>query len=82
MKKTRNSIILDAIGWAGTVLVIGGYGAYAIGLISDVVIYHIFNLFGSLGVLAISTYRRIWQPVVINSCFALFALIAIIRHYL
>lgn len=82
MKKTRNSIILDAIGWAGTVLVIGGYGAYAIGLISDAVIYHIFNLFGSLGVLAISTYRRIWQPVVINSCFALFALIAIIRHYL
>lgn len=82
MKKTRNSIILDMIGWAGTLLIIGGYGGYATGVISDAIIYHIFNLFGSLGVLALSGYRRIWQPVVINGCFALFAFIAIIRHYL
>lgn len=79
MKHART---LDGIGWVGTALIIGGYGMYATGIVSDVMVYHILNFIGSLCMVALTYYRKLWQPVVINSSFALFALIAIIRNYL
>lgn len=79
MKKEQ---ILDILGWVGTALVLGGYGLYTFGIVPDIMVYHYLNFIGSLGVIAISLYRRAWQPAVINICMAFFALVAIIRHFL
>ncbi len=70
---------LCVISVAGALL---GYGLYATGIIPDIIIYHLLNLFGSIGVAAISYYRKVWQPAIINTCFAVFATIAVIRHFL
>ena len=78
----KHARLLDTIGWIGTVLILGGYGLYSLGVISDVMVFHYCNLAGSLGVATISAYRRVWQPFVINICMGLFATIAIIRHFL
>ena len=71
--------LLDILGWVGTTLILLGYGLYSTGVVPDVIVYHWLNLIGSIGVAAISYRRKVWQPVVINVTFALFALIAIIR---
>ena len=78
----KNEKLLDIIGWIGTALVLGGYGLYTLGIVPDIMVYHYLNFIGSLGVIAISSYRRAWQPVTINAFMAFFALIAIIRHWL
>ena len=70
---------LDILGWVGTALILLGYGLYSTGVVPDVIVYHWLNLIGSIGVAAISYRRKVWQPVVINVTFAVFALIAIIR---
>lgn len=73
--------ILDILGWIGTALILTGYGLFTTGIVPDVIVYHILNLLGSIGVAAISYYRKVWQPVVINVTFSIFALVAIIRHF-
>lgn len=73
--------LLDILGWVGTALILLGYGLFTTGIVPDVIIYHILNLLGSIGVAAISYSRKVWQPVVINVTFAIFALIAITRHF-
>jgi len=71
--------LLDILGWIGTALILLGYGLYSTGVVPDVIIYHWLNLIGSIGVAAISYRRKVWQPVVINVTFAIFAFIAILR---
>lgn len=74
--------LLDILGWVGTALILAGYGLFTTGIVPDVIVYHCLNLLGSVGVAAISYRRKVWQPVVINVTFAVFALIAILRHFL
>lgn len=74
--------VLDILGWIGTALILTGYGLYSTGIVPDVIVYHYLNLLGSVGVAAISYRRKVWQPVVINVTFAVFALIAIVRYSL
>lgn len=71
--------LLDILGWVGTALILIGYGLFTTNIVPDVIVYHILNLIGSIGVAAISYHRKVWQPVVINVTFAIFALIAIVR---
>ena len=73
--------LLDILGWIGTALILIGYGLFTTGIVPDVIVYHCLNLLGSIGVAAISYSRKVWQPVVINVTFAIFALIAIARHF-
>lgn len=70
---------VELIGWAGTALILIGYGIFSTGLIADIGLYHTFNLIGSIGVAILSYYRRVWQPAIINTAFALFAAIALLR---
>lgn len=79
MDKSRT---LEILGWLGTALVLIGYGLYSTGLIPDIYMYHVMNLIGSVFVATISGYRRVWQPFTINTVMAIFALTAIIRHFL
>ncbi len=70
---------LEIIAWIGTVLILAGYGLFSLGVFSNALPYHILNLLGSVAVAAISYRRKVWQPFVINACFALFAAVAIVR---
>lgn len=78
-KKTTVPKPLNAIAWLGTAFIIVSYGLLSLGLLPNVLLYHILNLIGSAAVAAISYKRRVWQPFTVNVCFAIFATIAIIR---
>lgn len=79
MNKSR---LLDTIGWIGTAFILIGYGLYTTGIVPDVIVYHACNFVGSTGVAMVVWKRKVWQPVVINVTFAIFALIALIRYFL
>lgn len=70
---------LDIAAWLGTICIIVGYALFSTGVFSNPLPYHILNLLGSIAVAAISYRRHVWQPFTINTVFAIFALIAIIR---
>lgn len=78
-KKSTTYQPLDIVAWLGTALIIVSYGLLSLGLLPNVLLYHTFNLLGSLAVAAISYKHRVWQPFTVNACFVIFALIAIIR---
>ena len=70
----------EALGWIGIVLILGGYGLLALGILdAKSLIYHGATLAGSIMVGLISAYKKVYQPAVLNGLFAVFALIAIIR---
>jgi len=75
MKKTY----LEVLGWAGSILILVSYVLLASGVIGNDIRYHGLLLIGSIGVAAISYYKKAWQPMVLNLVFIVFALIAISR---
>ena len=79
MVKSKTLSPLEIIAWIGTALILLGYGLFSFGLLPSAIPYHILNLLGSIAVAAISYRRHVWQPFIINACFALFAAIALIR---
>jgi len=74
-----NKTYLEVFGWAGTILILLSYAFLASGVIGNDIRYHGLLLIGSIGVAAISYYKKAWQPMVLNLIFVLFALIAISR---
>jgi hypothetical protein len=78
----KKDYLLELLGWIGTALILIGYGLYSLGIVPDIIVYHILNCIGSIGVMLISGYRRVWQPFTINAVMGTFALIAILRHFL
>ena len=82
IKNPPSSLIIEAAAWAGTILIITNYGLLSLDLLPSILPYHMFNLLGSTAIAVISYKRKVWQPFVVNACFALFAVIAIIRYIL
>lgn len=77
-KKQKNIQPVEAAAWAGTALIIIGYGLFSLGLLPSALPYHVMNLLGSAAVAAISYRRKVWQPFVVNACFTVFAAFAIV----
>lgn len=79
MRKKQQSIQpIEAFAWAGTALIIIGYGLFSLNLLPSALPYHVMNLLGSAAVAAISYRRRVWQPLIVNACFTVFAAFAIV----
>lgn len=78
MKKTA----LEIFGWYGAVAIIAAYALVSTGILAgDSFWFQILNLTGSMGILAVSLAKRVFQSVILNivwSAIAVFALIRII----
>ena len=70
---------LEVLGWTGTILILVSYALLASGVIGNDIRYHGLLLIGSIGVAAISYYKKAWQPMVLNLVFMILAIIAIMR---
>ena len=82
MNTQRKEQLINAAAWVGTAMILTGYGLFSTGLVPEPLPYHVLNLFGSVAVGYISYRRKVWQPAVINTVFAILAAIAIIRAFL
>ncbi len=75
-----NQKILETSGWIGVLLVLSSYGLLSLGIIDgQSLIYHGLILVGSLGLVVISWYKKVFQPAFLNIVFCILAVVAIAR---
>jgi hypothetical protein len=68
----------DMIGWYGMLAILGAYGLVSFELVAaDSVIYQGLNFTGALGLIWIAFHKRATQMVVLNTFWALIALLAL-----
>lgn len=76
MKKT----LIEIFGWYGTIAIILAYGLVSFSVLpSSSIWYQVLNGTGALGVLSISFYKKAFQPAILNTIWAIVAIIAIIN---
>jgi hypothetical protein len=76
MKKS----IFEVIGWYGVIAILIGYLLLSFGLLlPGDVIYQLLNFTGAIAIVFHSLYKKDYEPVVLDSIWALIALIALIN---
>jgi hypothetical protein len=72
--------IVELFGWYGTMAIVGAYALSSFGYLSSINIwYQLLNLTGALGIVAVSFYKKAYQPGVLNVIWTIIALISIIK---
>ena len=82
MKETTSpdSKLYEILGWIGVLFVLCSYALLATNIIDgNSWMYHALVLTGSTFVAAISYKKRVFQPMVLNVCFSVLALLALVR---
>jgi hypothetical protein len=78
--KMNRKIVDEGLGWYGMVAIVAAYAMVSLGLLSfENIVYQLLNLTGASGLLYISFRKNAYQPGVLNSIWAVIALIAILR---
>lgn len=74
------SLILNTVGWLGTLCVLGSYVAITRGWWSGTSIrYLAVNLCGAAGVGAVTLYQQAWQPFSLQVVWAIITIPALVR---
>lgn len=77
---TTKKLFAEIAGWYGIVAILAAYSLVSFNVISgDSIVFQLLNLTGAIGVLIISTYKKVVQSVVLNIFWAAVAIIAIVR---
>jgi large-conductance mechanosensitive channel len=70
----------EIVGWIGMSIILVAYGFNAFGLIQpQSLIYALANIFGSVGIIYASFYKKDYQPVVLNFIWIAIAIFLIIK---
>lgn len=68
----------EILGWYGMLAIIGAYGLLSYDVVvADSVVYQGLNLTGAVGLLWIAFRKRVTQVIVLNTFWALIALLAL-----
>lgn len=73
-------IFIEIFGWYGTVAIVLAYVLVSFSVLqSNSIWYQILNGTGALGVVAVSFYKKTYQPGVLNIIWATVAIISIVN---
>ena len=76
-------VIIDTIGWMGSVLVLAAYGLNSYQKIkSDSLLFLLLNLFGGIFLIIYSTYKSAYANTFINVVWVIIAIPALIKFSL
>lgn len=76
----KKSLLIETIGWYGALGILGAFGLQSLGVLSSGdIAYQAINFTAALGIVAISLYKKVYQLVLMNSIWAIFALYGIIK---
>lgn len=65
---------IDALGWLGSLTVLGAHGAVSLGRLDDgAASYAALNVAGSLALVVMCTRRAVWPAVCLNATWAVVA---------
>lgn len=81
-KKTGTGIFLEILGWYGTLAILGAYALVSFNFIkSSEPIYQILNGTGSIGIIAVSYSKKVYQSVALNGVWTVIAIVALIQIF-
>ena len=71
---------IELFAWIGVTVILTAYAVVSFDVLaSDSITFQLSNLIGAAGIASISFLRRVFQPLVLNTTWAVIALVAIIR---
>lgn len=77
---TINRKITEAAGWYGMTAIVMAYALVSFQAISSAGwLFQILNLTGSIGIIVISTIKKVRQSVMLNVFWAIIAVVALVR---
>ena len=77
---TMNKKVAEAAGWYGMTAIVMAYAMVSFQAISsDGWLFQILNLTGSIGIIIISTIKKVRQSVILNIFWGIIATIALVR---
>ncbi len=72
--------ITETLGWYGTLAIIVAYILVSFDYLSSGNIwFQILNGTGAVGIIIVSLHKRVYQPAVLNTIWAVIALVAIVK---
>lgn len=76
----NKKVFSEIAGWYGMIAIVAAYALVSFGLISaDGVLYQLINLTGAIGIIIISTVKKVRQSVLLNVFWGIIALVSLIR---
>ena len=73
-------LAIEIFGWYGAMVILLAYALVSFSYIEPTNIwYQILNGTGALGIVAVSFYKKAYQPGVLNALWAVIALLAIVQ---
>lgn len=79
-ERSTTTHVIEVFAWVAVVVILAAYALVSFDVIvSDGIPFQLMNLIGGAGIAAISYTRRVFQPTVLNTTWALIALVAIVR---
>lgn len=77
--KPPKAILFEALGWYGSLALIVAFALNSYEVIdSQSMSYQLLNFTGAAGIIAISLYKRVYQPAVLNIFWLMIAAIALV----
>jgi hypothetical protein len=79
-ERSAGLLFIEAFAWVAVVVILIAYALVSFDILeADGLAFQLMNLIGAAGIATISFTRRVFQPTVLNTTWAVIALVAIIR---
>jgi len=84
MKKISNKqVFAEIAGWYGATAILAAYALVSFNIIEGSGLwFQLLNLTGALGIIAISTYKKVKQSIVLNIFWSIVAIVALVRIFI
>lgn len=84
MKKISNKqLFAEVAGWYGAIAILSAYTLVSFAVIEGSGLwFQVLNLTGALGIIAISTYKKVKQTIVLNIFWSIVAIVALVRIFI
>lgn len=75
-------LLVEVVGWYGALAILGAYFLVSFSMIESTgLVYQLLNLTGAIGIIAVSSYKKVWQSVSLNVIWGIIALVAIVQIF-
>lgn len=82
-KNKKSHWLVETIGWIGAISVLVAYCLVLLGYIEGDGIWNaLLNLVGAVGIIVIAIYKKVAQSIVLNTIWAVIAIVAIVNIWL
>lgn len=80
---TKKQILAEIAGWYGAVAILAAYMLVSFNIISgNGLLFQLLNLTGAFGIIAIASYKKVRQSVLLNIFWSLIAVVALVRIFI